>query len=407
MLRIEWLESRVLLSALPSVATVPLDGTWQIQHTSADSIGGLSSSWSDVAIPSLLGRQAEAYAWYRKQINVPANWNDGHVFLTFDAVRYVSDVYINGVRVGGHFGGWEAFDLDITSYYTPGGSDQVLVRVQDIRGVFTDPSIPYDPNYDPNGSSGNNVLAPVGSQPGLYGIWQGVHLDYHRDVYIDNVAITTSVRQHEISATYTLINLTSSVRQVTLDPQVMDGSNSVLDFAPSTVTVPAGSTLQVTFSQPWANPQLWMPGSPHLYYLQASLNEVANALDTDSTRFGFREFWVSGTQFVLNGTPMNFLATAGHPDWTGRLSPMTRSARCSRAFARPMWWRCGCMPISGRRTGTKWPTRSGCRSCWSRRSGATPVPMPWTRGLLAECPRSLVGRDRDASQSPLGGDVQH
>ena len=275
MLKVEWLESRVLLTALPSVTSVPLDGTWQIQHTSADSVGGLSSSWSDITIPSLQSRQAEAYAWYRKQFSVPANWSDGHVFLDFDAVRYVSDVYVNGVRVGGHFGGWEAFDLDITSYCTPGGSDQILVRVQDIRGVLTDPSIPYDPNYDPNSSSGNNVLAPVGSQPGLYGIWQGVHLDYHRDVYIDNVAITTSVRQHEISATYTLVNLASSARQVTLDPQVMDGSSSVLDLAPSTVTVPAGSTLQVTFSQPWANPQLWMPGSPHLYYLQANLNETA------------------------------------------------------------------------------------------------------------------------------------
>jgi hypothetical protein len=317
---IEMLESRVLLAALPPVTSVALDGAWQLQRTNAADIASLGATWTSVQVPSLTSWNDQRYAWYRADINVASNWAGGRVFLSFGAVRYVSDVYVNGIRVGGHFGGWEPFDIDITSRVTPGGTDQVLVRVQDMRGVLIDPNVPYTPQNTPADGSGSNVLAPVGSQEHLFGIWEPVKLEYRRDVFIRDVAITTSVANSRIDALYTLQNLGTTSKQVTLDGLVLDGGLTALGLGSTTVTVAAGSTLNVTLSQPWANPKLWQISSPQLYYLQSNVSEASGPLDTDSTRFGFREFKVQGTQFYLNGTPLNFLATAGHPDWSGHLA---------------------------------------------------------------------------------------
>ncbi len=46
-----------------------------------------------------------------------------------------------------------------------------------------------------------------------------------------------------------------------------------------------------------------------LYTPDIRLTQDGGALDRRRERFGFREFWIEGTKFVLNGIPMTFLGT--------------------------------------------------------------------------------------------------
>jgi hypothetical protein len=302
---------------LPAVTYIALDGTWQLQRTDAEGPAGLGDAWTDVPVPSQLIWQDPPYAWYRVEVSVPADWADGHVFLEFGAVRYVAEVYVNRRPVGGHYGGWESFEVDVTDVCTFGGTDELLVRVQDVRAVIRDHVSPAAGN--PVEQADAAIMAPVGSQPNLFGIWQSVQLRYRRDVYIDNVRVVTSVRENRIDVTYMLANLDARDRRVKLSAAVMDGADVALDVGSIRVTVPAGDTVEAVLTRPWSEARLWAPESPHLYVLETSLDDAVGELDRDRTRFGFREFWTEGTELVLNGSPVTFLATAGHPPWGGDL----------------------------------------------------------------------------------------
>lgn len=50
-----------------------------------------------------------------------------------------------------------------------------------------------------------------------------------------------------------------------------------------------------------------------MYHLVTTLTEDGGTRHERRDRFGFREFWTAGDKLILNGTPVNFLATAGHP----------------------------------------------------------------------------------------------
>jgi beta-galactosidase len=63
-----------------------------------------------------------AIVWYRKRIVLPTDIGPaagGKAFIEFEGVRQAGDVYVNGVRVGGHENGVTAFGVDATKALKP------------------------------------------------------------------------------------------------------------------------------------------------------------------------------------------------------------------------------------------------------------------------------------------------
>ncbi|MHC4592025.1 MAG: glycoside hydrolase family 2 protein, partial [Planctomycetota bacterium] len=295
-----------------------LSGVWHLHRSSGEGTPTPSAAWQEVTVPSHLRTQAEPCAWYRRRFAVPGEWQGRHVFIAFGGVKYVSEVYVNGQHVGGHYGGWEPFEVDVTSVCRFGDANDLLVKVLDVRGLV-DGEVSYESPWTLLDSADDRVVAPIGSQPNLFGIWQDVDLLAREAVFIDDVAVTTSMRQGRVEARYVVRNLGDGPRSVDVQAQVVDGAVAVLDMGLVSVTVPPGGTAEVELAETWANPKLWMPNSPHLYHLESRVTGGGRELDADRTRFGFREFWTDGIYFVLNGVRMKFLATAGHPPWDGYL----------------------------------------------------------------------------------------
>ena len=52
--------------------------------------------------------------WYRRQIEIPAAWAGRSVLLNFGAVNWEAHVFVNGIEVGAHTGGYDGFSCDIT-----------------------------------------------------------------------------------------------------------------------------------------------------------------------------------------------------------------------------------------------------------------------------------------------------
>jgi hypothetical protein len=313
-----------------SAPETSLDGPWQLCRTATDARPGGDAEWTDITVPSFVSQaRGKPFLWYRRSFRVPeASAKLPHLFLRFGGAKFVTTVFVNGREAGGHTGGFEPFEVEVTKLIRRKGKNDLLVRVQDVTGVI-DQRMEY--GKTPRGArfidqAEGAILHPVGSQYRRVGLWQPVALIARPEVYIEDVWVRTSVREKQIEAGITVRNMGDQPRTVSLSvsaqPHGVADAWTELSMDPATLAVPAGAAKTITLEKRWEKPTLWTPEKPHLYNLIVQINANGNALDASVTRFGFREFWIDGTKFVLNGTPMTFLATAGHPRGTldGKLS---------------------------------------------------------------------------------------
>jgi beta-galactosidase len=83
--------------------------------------------------------------------------------------------------------------------------------------------------------------------------------------------------------------------------EMVDEQGALEQSFAAEAAVAAREAQTVTLSWPWANPRLWDVGQPNLYTLRLKVRG-AGLDDEFDQRFGFREFWVEGRRFFLNGT---------------------------------------------------------------------------------------------------------
>src|SRR4051812_2937045 len=65
--------------------------------------------------------------WYRKTFNAPAAWRGKKVFIEFEAVRQVAEVYLNGTLLGVHKTGFTPFGFDLTPHLRIGERNVIAV----------------------------------------------------------------------------------------------------------------------------------------------------------------------------------------------------------------------------------------------------------------------------------------
>src|SRR5271156_2934806 len=101
-----------------------LDGTWQIK-TDGDN-RGRTDHWFDaiqdgakeIPVPGIIQQVFPGYhglAWYWRNFELTSLLGaGGRMWVRFDAVDYLGDVWVNGRHVGRHDGGETPFELDIS-----------------------------------------------------------------------------------------------------------------------------------------------------------------------------------------------------------------------------------------------------------------------------------------------------
>lgn len=115
--------------------------------------------------------------WYERTFSVPGKWHGKRVLLHFGAVDWKTDVWVNGIAVGSHTGGFTPFAFDITEALAKNGNT-LRVRVWD----------PTEKSYQPRGKQSDR---PEGIwYSSVSGIWQTVWLEAVPQRYIREVRTT-------------------------------------------------------------------------------------------------------------------------------------------------------------------------------------------------------------------------
>ncbi|RPH51753.1 MAG: hypothetical protein EHM85_05620, partial [Desulfobacteraceae bacterium] len=231
-------------------------------------------------------------AWYQREITIPGAWTGRRIIVRLAYLNSFASVYLDGKRVGDvRFPGG---DVDITSAGRPGNT-QVLsmyVVAMPLKGVLL---------------SFNDTDAAKTVKGSV------IHRGLCGDVYLEgepsgesvaDIKVDTSVRHGRVAVGVTLQNLNPD-RQYSLRTRIFDKGMIVKDFTSSPFKRSDLKYGRITFEEKWKPKKLWDIHTPqNVFNLKVSLMDAGGNLLDEShrVRFGFRELWIEGRDFYLNGS---------------------------------------------------------------------------------------------------------
>jgi beta-glucuronidase len=278
------------------------------------------SSWAMVDVPGTFNpppNRTTTSGFYRRDFLVPPVWSGQYATLKFGAVRYIADVWLNGRYLGYHEGGDTPFALDATQALIPGGSNEIVVRVDNPEWGTRDDIVPWGLadwwNY--GGMVGDVWLEGV---PAMSVVRADVspHLDgadvsivlQHRGPDIPKSAVEVRLWPAEVTPANQLSPDASSL--------VPKDAQPLLDRAIDLGSVSGDSVFRVAAPFSMRDADLWSPSLPALYVLQVTVTTEGAPVDDLFTSFGLRQVRVDSTapRILLNGDPIVFNGVALHEE---------------------------------------------------------------------------------------------
>nr|WP_240948163.1 LamG-like jellyroll fold domain-containing protein [Planosporangium mesophilum] len=281
-----------------------LNGVWQYQAGSADQAPPSGNLSGKILVPyppeSLLSgvQRHDDHMWYRRTFTVPESWRTGgqRLLLHFGAVDYQATVWVNGVQVATHTGGYDAFDADVTDAVTGRGPQTLLVRA-------VDPST-SGPSNQPVGKQRSNPSG-IWYTPSS-GIWQTVWMEPVAPAHIDRLDMTPDLTDGTLKLTVRASGVTGQRVEAT----AWDGDTKV-----GSVTGPVGTALAL----PVPHAKLWNPDKPFLYDLKVALVDGHRPVDRVGSYFGMRSVSIGDVNgqphALLNGSFVFNLGTLDQGFW--------------------------------------------------------------------------------------------
>jgi beta-galactosidase/beta-glucuronidase len=202
--------------------------------------------------------------WYKTKFTVPSTFRKKNILLHFEAVDWSTEIYLNGVKIGTHQGGYDPFTFDITSFIK--GPEQILELEV------------YDPADNGPQPRGKQVLKPGGIwYTSVSGIWRTVWIEAVPETYISSTKQVPDIDKQSLSID---VQVENPVAGDMVHVTASEGGKVV-----SEKEAAAGERMII----PMNDPKLWSPDSPFLYDLKVSLVRKGKVTDEVKSYFGMRK----------------------------------------------------------------------------------------------------------------------
>jgi beta-galactosidase len=341
-------------AASPRQITSLNDAGWRFQFGDADAgvttAGFNDSDWEKVSVPHTWNRIGEysltrgaatnnkqGVGYYRLTFNAPAAAKNRRQYLDFAAVAIIADVWVNGVHVGQHKGGYSRFRFDVTSAWKPGVANLIVVKADNSK-----PAI---------GSSTEHVLPLAGDFFQHGGMYRGVSLIEANDVGIDlldfggpGVYVDASDASNmpifggkvpcgelwNINLRVRLRNSGLSTRKPTIAYSLFNSDGRKLGSGHWRQKWQLGSggieTAEARLTECNVGfPDTWTREDSKLNSVRIDVIENGAILDSVVQKFGARSFkFDANTGFTLNGKPLKLKGVSRHQDRLGKGYALTR-----------------------------------------------------------------------------------
>lgn len=283
--------------------------------------------WENVDLPHSVrleeynnsgGKNYQGPAMYRKHFYLPESYEKKKLFIEFEGVMGVTDVWVNGQHMQGHmaektgdntqYGGYLPFVLDVTEAVHCNGEANVIV-------VLTDNS--------------DNINVPPGKPQGeldftyFGGIYRNVWLSS-----VNSVHITDEVYEDEaagggilvdfprVSGEEAVADVLTHVRNeenvnknVLVETNIVNRDGTIVGTGTEEMMLDAKSAFAVRQSIIIDNPNLWNLDNPYMHTLVSRILMDGKETDRVETPVGIRKITMDKESGVLiNGKHTGFLS---------------------------------------------------------------------------------------------------
>ncbi len=255
------------------------------------------------------------YATYVRQLEIPEEWENQRLLLSFDGAYMNTEVTVDSYRCAYHHYGYTPFTANLTPFVTPGKASRVIVKC-------------------------NNAPQPSGRWYTGTGVYRGVKLLHGPQIHIAPDGIFAHTRYVKDGKAYLTVEVTLENHTVKASKQFVKVS---LHKDQGRGIEPGKSCCEgylVIYAQPGQrtagrvnlvleNPDLWDLDSPGLYQVKAALYEkqeetgdfaapdgaFARITDTEQTIFGIRTITIERDRGLeLNRKPLKLKGGCVHHD---------------------------------------------------------------------------------------------
>lgn len=246
--------------------------------------------------------EPNAVGSYRRDIELPADWNGREVFIRFDGVDSFFYLWVNGQKVGFSKDSRCAAVFDITKYVKPGRnviaaevyrfSDGTYLECQDmwrLSGIFRDVYLYSTPR---------TLVRDF-----------FVHTDFPQ-----NADGTSDYAVSKFSVDVDVDNRGEAADEVTVECELLDAAGKVVQSVKSApLALAAGEEKAVKLAADVVNPALWSAEKPNLYTLLLTLKDKNDAVtETISRKVGFRDVKLLNGRYLVNGMPVKLKGVNRH-----------------------------------------------------------------------------------------------
>lgn len=276
--------------------------------------------WESVTIPHYTGPINKAEAIYRKELNIDsAMYSSDKIFLHFNGVDYLCEIYVNGKKVGGHVGVFGAFEFDIKPFVKVGANSLEVKIFNDALmmgdNFFLGRERKYGkklaacggPGWDEAGLAKGWIMCPPG-----FGIWQRCYLEARPTLFIHDVYVRPLLNESKAEVCVEVSNTGNQPFELSYSLFGQNFKSTLfkdksLDAASTSKADTAGIVrCKFVVDIPKEALKVWSLDEPWLYQLQVEAKQNQKTVDAAKQTFGMRSFVQSETstpkgRFYLNG----------------------------------------------------------------------------------------------------------
>ncbi|WP_448821726.1 glycoside hydrolase family 2 TIM barrel-domain containing protein [Cetobacterium sp.] len=242
--------------------------------------------------PGEIPKEFNPFGIYKKNIEIPKDWKERSVYISFQGVESSLELYCNGKFVGYSEDSFTPSEFDLTKYLKNTNNEIVVKVYKWCSGSWLE-----DQDFWR-----------------LSGIFRDVYLYSVPDVHIKDMFITSDLTNNFKNATVKNILKIQSYKEavVAIQMELLYKTDSILKVEEKNIKV--DRELKIAISEKFQNPKLWSAEKPNLYDIKVTIidSESGKLIEECYQKFGFRKFEISDKIMKINGERIVFKGINRH-----------------------------------------------------------------------------------------------
>ena len=293
------------LPIAPNIATtINLNSDWQFQKSVSENNN--ADNWQTVSLPHtpkiepmVVNDQWQGIAWYQKTLTAPKEWQHKKIFIRFEAAMSHAEVFLNGVKIGEHLGGYLPFTLELNQQLKFGEENILSVKLNNQDNPIIGPKPLKTLDFNTYGGLYRSVNLLVKNP---------LHITdemYANEVASGGIFITTPKVSEQLSSINIkthIANSQTTKQSFTLKQQLYFNEQLITEHEETALQLAGNARQQFTQNLTVKNAKLWSPSAPNLYHVKTELYQNEQLIEQQTTRVGIRKFTFNTKhELLING----------------------------------------------------------------------------------------------------------